>query len=290
MKKYTYLLVFYFVIQQFHLSAQKPVIHSPVIERIDGDFQFLEGPVWYKGYVLFSDIPANRIYSWKKEEGLKVFLEPSGNSNGLRMDKDGFLLMAQHGNRQIGVLDLIGEEFGLVWEFNGKRFNSPNDLTIRSDGSIYFTDPPYGISPEQAELDFSGVYLWTMEDDLYLLDSTMSRPNGIALSPDETTLYVTESPSRTIYAWDVEGNTVVNRRVFAVMDREGGNADGMKVDPNGFLYVTGPGGVWIFTPEGKKHSLIEIPGQVTNCSFGGEKGNELYVTTAKALYRVWNGK
>lgn len=288
MKKPILLLFFTLLLIQTIVYSQNPVIHAPVIERIDGNFKFLEGPVWFKGNVLFSDIPANKIYRWNETEGLSVFLEPSGNSNGLRMDRDGFLVMAQHGHRQIAVRDLIGEEFGLVWEFEGKRFNSPNDLTIRSDGSIYFTDPPYGISPDQAELNFSGIYLWTMEDDLYLLDSTFHRPNGIALSPAESKLYVTESPSRTIYVWDVEGNTVKNRRVFAIMDKEGGNADGMKVDQYGYLYVTGPGGVWVYSSEGQKIDIIEIPGQVTNCAFGGENGDELYVTTAKALYRVRN--
>lgn len=272
------------------LYAQGPVIHSPQIQRIDGDFQFLEGPVWYEGRILFSDIPANKIYQWSVTEGLRAFYEPSGNSNGLMLDHQGFLILAQHGKRQVAVLDDRGEEFGLVMEYQGKKLNSPNDLTLRSDGSIYFTDPPYGIDVKDAELDFSGVYLWTKQDELFLLESTFSRPNGIALSPDESKLYLSESPSRTVYVWDVDQNEVKNKRVFARIEREGGNADGMKVDPNGFVYVTGPGGVWVYSADGTKVQLIEIPGQVTNCAFGGEKGDELYVTTAHALYRVRNGK
>ena len=269
------------------LSAQASFVHSSAIERIDGDFQFLEGPVWFDGKILFSDIPANKIYSWNEKEGVKVFYEPSGNSNGLMLDLDGLLILAQHGNRQVAVLDDKGEEFGLIMEYENKRLNSPNDLALRSDGSIFFTDPPYGISAEQAELDFSGIYLWTIHDELFLLDKSFPRPNGIALSPDQKKLYVTESPSRKIYVWDIEENSIKNRRVLAVIDQAGGNADGMKVDEAGNLYVTGPGGIWVFTPEGKKVDLIEIPGQVTNCAFGGDKGDELYVTTANALYRVY---
>jgi gluconolactonase len=203
------------------------------------------------------------------------------------LDLNGYIILAQHGKRQLAVLDDKGEEFGLVMKFEDKKLNSPNDLTLRSDGSIYFTDPPYGISPDQAELGFSGIYLWNMHDELFLLDKSFPRPNGIALSPDEKKLYVTESPSRKIYEWDIDENEIKNKRVLAVIDQEGGNADGMKVDEKGYLYVTGPGGVWVFSPEGKKVDLIEIPGQVTNCAFGGEKGDELFVTTAKALYRVY---
>jgi gluconolactonase len=274
--------------QTENLPAQDPVIHAPQIERIDGDFVFLEGPVWYDGSILFSDIPANKVYRWDKAGGLRIFYEPSGNSNGLMIDHNGYLILAQHGKRQIAVLDDTGEEFGLISTFKNKRFNSPNDLTLRSDGSIYFTDPPYGISKEQEELGFSGVYLWTVHDDLFLLEKGLKRPNGIALSPDESTLYVTETPSKSIYAWDVDEDKVTNKRLLAVMDGTGGGADGMKVDENGFLYVTGPGGVWIFSPAGEKIRLIEIPGQVTNCAFGGKNGDELYVTTAEALFRIWN--
>jgi gluconolactonase len=283
-------IFFFFMISSLSagLYAQGPVIHSPQIQRIDGAFQFLEGPVWYEGRILFSDIPANKIYQWSVTEGLRTFYEPSGNSNGLMLDHQGFLILAQHGKRQVAVLDDSGEEFGLIMDYEGKKLNSPNDLTLRSDGSIYFTDPPYGIDPKDAELDFSGVYLWTMEDDLFLLEKTFSRPNGIALSPDESQLYVSESPSRTIYVWDVIENRVENKRVFARIEREGGNADGMKVDPQGYVYVTGPGGVWVYAPDARKINLIEIPGQVTNCAFGGENGDELYVTTANAFYRVRN--
>jgi gluconolactonase len=280
-----------FILLTFNsLFAQHSITSAYKIDRIDGNFKFLEGPVWYQGSILFSDIPANKIYSWNEEEGVKVFYEPSGNSNGLMLDLNGFLILAQHGNRQVAVLDDRGEEFGLIMEYKGKKLNSPNDLALRFDGSIYFTDPPYGISSDQAELDFSGIYLWTMQDELFLLDKSFPRPNGIALSPDQNTLYVTESPSRKVYAWDIEENSIKNKRVLAVIDQEGGNADGMKVDKEGYLYVTGPGGVWVFSPEGKKMDLIEIPGQVTNCAFGGEKGSELFVTTANALYRLYKKK
>lgn len=287
-KKFIPIILTFFLIFFMHsLFSQHNISSTSKIDRIDGDFKFLEGPVWYQGSILFSDIPANKIYSWNEGEGVKVFYEPSGNSNGLMLDLNGYIILAQHGKRQLAVLDDKGEEFGLVMKFEDKKLNSPNDLALRSDGSIYFTDPPYGISPDQAELGFSGIYLWNMHDELFLLDKSFPRPNGIALSPDEKKLYVTESPSRKIYEWDIDENEIKNKRVLAVIDQEGGNADGMKVDEDGYLYVTGPGGVWVFSPEGKKMDLIEIPGQVTNCTFGGENGDELYVTTAKALYRVY---
>ena len=276
------------MISIFRISAQPPVLTGSNIQRIDGEFQFLEGPAWKDGFIYFSDIPANKVYRWSEESGLETYLEDSGHSNGLLFDHDGILLLAQHGQRRVAVRFDDGEEFGLIEEYQGKRLNSPNDLTIRSDGAIYFTDPPYGIQPGQSETGFSGIYLWTREDVTILLDKSFSRPNGIALSPDEDFLYVNDSPSRKIYRWELDGDGLKNKKLFATLDAEGGNADGMKTDSSGFLYSAGPGGIWIFDPNGKLVRRIEIPGQVTNCGWGGENRDELFVTTANALYRVKN--
>ncbi|MBL7112225.1 MAG: SMP-30/gluconolactonase/LRE family protein [Bacteroidales bacterium] len=224
-----------------YITAQLPVLSDPVVEKIDISFQFLEGPVWMDGKILFSDIPANKVYQWTEEDGSSVFLEPSGNSNGLALDSQGRLLLAQHGKRQVAVLLENNSDSTLAGEYEGKRLNSPNDITVRSDDAFYFTDPPYGINPADSELGYSGIYLYTASGELRLMDKSLNRPNGIVLSPDESILYVSDSEARKIYTWETDGDTILNKTLFASMSPPG-NADGMKTDGNGFLYATGPAG------------------------------------------------
>ncbi|MCX7798422.1 MAG: SMP-30/gluconolactonase/LRE family protein [Melioribacter sp.] len=258
-----------------------------VVEKIADGFQFVEGPVWKDGSLLFSDIPANTVYKWSPDSGIKVFLRPSGNSNGLALDKNGNLLLAQHGLRQIARLEKSGELTPLATHYDGKRLNSPNDIAVKSDGSIFFTDPPYGINTTQEELRFYGIYRITPEGKLQLLDKTLYRPNGIAFSPDEKKLYVSDSEARIIYVWDVISDSIIsNKRRFAYMPPRG-YADGMKVDQFGFLFAAGPIGIWIFNSEGNIIDTIPIPGQTTNCCFG-EDGRTLFVTASGAVYRVKN--
>jgi sugar lactone lactonase YvrE len=173
--------------------------------------------------------------------------------------------------------------------YEGKRLNSPNDITVRSDGAFYFTDPPYGINPGESELGFSGIYLYTGSGELLLLDKSLYRPNGIALSPDESILYASDAEVREIYTWEIDGDTILNKTLFASMTPSG-YADGMKVDENGFLYATGPGGIWMYHPDGTFIRTIPVPGQVTNCGWGAKEDTILFVTTGNYLYMITNKK
>jgi len=269
---------------------QSPVLTNPVVEKIWGGFQFVEGPVWVDTLgLLFSDINGNTVYRWSLDSTISAFLSPSGNSNGLALDKQGRLLLAQHGNRQVARREENGTITSLATHYDGKRLNSPNDLAVKSDGSVFFTDPPYGISTAQAELGFNGIYRLSPSGILQLLDDTFYRPNGIAFSPDETKLYVAECEATRIYVWDVVNDTAVaNKRVFADISLSGG-FDGMKVDSAGFVYSTGPTGIWIFSPEGEPVDTIKVPEQTTNCGWGGADREALYVTSGKTIYRIRKG-
>ncbi|MDH7605152.1 MAG: SMP-30/gluconolactonase/LRE family protein [Melioribacter sp.] len=278
------MVLFLFINQLFSQSINTKGI---IVEKIADGFQFVEGPVWKDGALYFSDIPANTIYRWKPDSGISVFLKPSGNSNGLALDKNGNLLLAQHGLRQVARLEKNGTLTPLATHYDGKRLNSPNDIAVKSDGSIFFTDPPYGINSSQEELRFYGIYRISVSGNLQLLDKSLFRPNGIAFSPDEKKLYVSDSEARIIYVWDViSDSTIANKKRFASMAPQG-YADGMKVDKYGFIFEAGPIGIWVFSPEGTVVDTIPIPGQTTNCCFG-EDGRTLFVTSGNAVYRVKN--
>lgn len=267
------------------LYAQSPVPEGAEVEEVAGGFSFIEGPVWLTdGFLLFSDINANKVYKWSEGGGVEVYLDPSGQSNGLAVDAAGNLLLAQHAKRRIAKLDVNGVETNLVNRYDGKLLNSPNDLVVKSDGAIYFTDPPYGGNP--SELGFSGIFRFSPEGDLVLLDASLSRPNGIAFSPDQTKLYVNDSEARRIYIWDIQSDgTIKNKKLFYFMN-ENGNADGMKVDTNGNLYSAGPGGIWIFKPDGTLLDRIAVLGQTTNCNWGESDHKTLYITSANTMYRI----
>jgi gluconolactonase len=269
--------------------GQSPVPEGAEVERIADGFQFVEGPVWYDGGLLFSDIPANRVYRWTEGGGVEVFREPSGHSNGLALDAEGRLLLAQHGPRRVARIEDDDSETELAGEYAGMRLNSPNDLTLHSDGSIYFTDPTWGWQSNQSdgppELGFMGVFRIDPEGELHLAVDSLFYPNGIVFSPDESTLYVSTSHQRTVVAFDVDDHTLSGGRVFASLQ---GNdaADGMKVDAEGRLYVTGPGGVWIYAPDGTLLDRIDVPGQTTNLAWGDADGGTLYITSGTGLYRI----
>jgi gluconolactonase len=271
--------------------SQSPVPQDAELEKIAEGFQFVEGPVWIDGIgLLFSDIPANTVYKWTAEGGAVSYLSPSGNSNGLALDLQGRLLLAQHGNRRIARIEENGTETALATHYNGKRLNSPNDLAVKSDGSIFFTDPAYGISPGQEELDFSGIYRISPDGVLYLLDSTVSWPNGIAFTPDETKLYVGDSQAGIIYVYDVVDDTLIaNRQQFAFMSASGGT-DGMKTDGEGYLFSSGPFGIWVYAADGTVLDTIEVPGQTTNCNWGDDDRQTLYITSGSAVYRIRLGE
>lgn len=256
------------------------------VEKIAEGFQFVEGPVWMNDLLLFSDIPANTVYQWSESGGTAVFLNPSGNSNGLALDLEGNLLLAQHGKRQVAKLDSEGNETPLATHYQGKRLNSPNDITVKSNGSIYFTDPPYGLGGAASELGFYGIFVITPNGKLHLLDQSLNRPNGIALSPDETKLYVSDSEAKKLFIWDlVNDTTVENKAEFASMSGSG-SADGMKVDEQGIIYATGPRGIWIYEPDGTLITVVDVPGQTTNCGWGGENKDILFITSGSAVYQM----
>ncbi|MCB0750281.1 MAG: SMP-30/gluconolactonase/LRE family protein [Ignavibacteriae bacterium] len=254
------------------------------LEKVVEGFQFTEGPVWKDGSILFSDIPTNKIYMWNEKEGLTVFLEPSGNSNGLAIDKDGNLLLAQHGKRRLAKLSSDGKEVSLADNYFGSKLNSPNDIAVKSDGTIFFTDPPYGINSEQEELGYYGIFKLGTDGKLRLLDNSLRRPNGIAFSPDEKLLYVTNSETKDIYVWDVADGKITNKRLFAKLEPNGGG-DGLKVNSKGRLFVSGSFGIWIFESDGNLLESFEVPGQTTNCTFGDDDGKTLYITSGNALYK-----
>jgi gluconolactonase len=242
------------------------------------------------GFLLFSDIPADRIYKWSRQKGVEVFRKPSGNSNGLTYDKSGRLIICEHGNRRVSRIEKDGSYKVLAEKFQGKRLNSPNDVVVKSDGTIYFTDPPYGIKPEQQELPFQGVFrLDPSTKKLTLLAKDFPRPNGLAFSPDEKVLYVADSSIEQshVRAFNVRSDgTLSNGRVFAeTRSKKPGNPDGIKVDTEGHLHVSASG-VWIFDENGKHLGTIETPETPANIAWGDEDWKTLYITARTSLYRI----
>lgn len=271
--------------------GQSSILKEVQVEKIAEGFQFVEGPLWKNGELLFSDIPANKIYQWSPDHETKILIEPSGNSNGLALDNEGRLLLAQHGERRLARLEADGSQTPLATHYKGKKLNSPNDIAVKGDGSIFFTDPPYGITNSEEELGFYGIYRISKSGSVQLLDSTLRRPNGIAFSPNEKKLYVSDCEAKIIYVWDVlEDTAIANKKQFASMNVEGSGADGMKMDSQGMLYCTGPLGVWIFNSEGTVIDTIEVPGQTTNCNWSGKDQSTLYVTSGNAVYKLTNFK
>ena len=275
------------------------------IEKLADGFVFTEGPVWMRSEsrLLFSDVRGNTVYEWSEAEGASAFIDPvfegdrtglrSVSSNGLTLDAEGRLVMCEHGNRRISRVEADGTRTTLVDSYEGRRLNSPNDATYSSDGWLYFTDPGSALEGRNEsplrELDFNGIYRLSPGGELELLYREQSRPNGIALSPDETTLYVANSdPNQKVWmAYDLSEDGVSNPRVFYdVNDQAGeGAADGMKVDSAGNLFATGPGGVWVLAPDGTHLGTI-MPDEVPANVGWGDDGRTLYMTGRTGLYRI----
>ena len=267
----------------------KSLIEADEPERLATGFQFTEGPVWMAGgYLLFSDIPANIMYKWTPESGAEVWREPSGNSNGLTRNSDDLLLACEHGNRRVSRTNPDGTVETIAGAYQGKRLNSPNDLVVKSDGVIYFTDPPYGIQPEEKEQPHNGVYRILTDGSLQLMADDFERPNGLAFSPDESILYIDDSYFRHLRAFDVrEDGTLENSRIICDMDHpQPGSPDGLKVDEEGHIYVTGATGVWVFEPDGELLGVIAPPERPANCAWGDEDKKSLYLTAQTSLYRI----
>jgi gluconolactonase len=259
------------------------------LELIADGHMFTEGPVWSpEGYLLFSDIPANIIFRWSEGEQPSAFIMPSGNSNGLAFDAMGRLLAAEHGNRRVSRR-VIGQDAETVADqYQGSKLNSPNDLVVRSDGTIYFTDPPYGIQQNQQELDFQGVFRVDPRGAISLVADDFDRPNGIVLSPDELKLYVADTNGEHVRVFDVQPDgSAVGGDVFIDLASDlPGNPDGMAVDVFGDLYVSGGGGVRVVTPAGELLGTIDVPESVTNCKFGDPDGQALFITAPPKVYRI----
>jgi gluconolactonase len=265
-----------------------PVAGEP--EIVTEGFRFTEGPYWHpEGFLLFSDIPANRVYKWTPGNSeSEVYLEPSGNSNGIAARPDGTLLLAQHAGSVSEVTDSLTTN-PVATQYNGMRLNSPNDVAVRSDGLIYFTDPTFGVSDDERELDISGVYRINADGSVTLLYDGFNLPNGIAFSPDESLLYVNDSETGQILRFDVLDNgNLENPQPFADIGEmaELGGADGMKTDSEGRLYTTGPNGFIVFDEDGNRIKQIRFDHQITNLAWGGEEMNELYMTSPSAIYRI----
>jgi gluconolactonase len=278
------------------------------LEKLAEGFRWSEGPTWYGGAVVFSDVLANTVYRWKPGmTSAEVFLRPSGmltskpgfrepGSNGLARDVAGRLLLCQHGERQVARFD-NGTFTTVADRYDGKRFNSPNDLAVRKNGEIYFTDPPYGlegiVDSRLREISFAGVYRIATDGKVTLLTDRLSFPNGIGFSPDEKTLYVAVSEPRAtrIVAFDVNADgTLANERTFFdARDRAAaglkGLCDGLKVDREGNLWATGPGGVQVISPAGKLLGVLNTNEPTGNCCWGDD-GGTLYITANYFLVRV----
>ena len=279
------------------------------LEKLAEGFDWAEGPIWIKKgeYLLFSDVPQNVVYHWKEGEKVTEFLKPSGytgtiprggepGSNGLTVDSQGRLVLCEHGDRRVARLESDGKKTTLADRYQGKRFNSPNDLVYHSNGDLYFTDPPYGLEGKtddpKKELPFNGVYRLKPNGDLTLLTDKLTFPNGLAFSPDEKILYVAVSdPKKAIWmTYDVkEDGTIANGRIFfdstSRVTGKNGLPDGMKVDAKGNLWATGPGGVLIFSPDGKHLGTINTGEATANCNWGND-GTVLYVTADMYLCRI----
>ena len=257
-------------------------------QRLATGFQFTEGPVWHPdGYLLFSDIPPGIIYRWTPG-GITAFLTPSRRSNGLIFDRPGRLVACEHDGRQVSRMAGDGQMVTVAANYQGKRLNSPNDIVEHSSGSIYFTDPFFGITKETSELGFFGVFRVDPDGRLTLLVSDPETPNGLAFSPDESILYVNDTFRRHIRAFNVQSDgSLSNDRVFITMTGDAdGLPDGMKVDVQGNVYCTGPGGIWAIDPSGDHIGTIGFPETPANLAFGGQDNQTIYVTARTSLYSV----
>lgn len=268
------------------------------LERVATGFVFTEGPLWdaRTGSLYFSDIPANRIHRWDGSGAATLFRDPSGKSNGLTWDLQGRLTACEHLNRRITATEADGRITVLTDSYEGRRLNSPNDLVFHSTGRLYFTDPPYGIQSAdfgalaEQEQPVNGLYLLAPgAKEPVLLCDDFDRPNGLAFSPDEQTLYVADTPRYHVRRFQVrEDGTLGGGEVFAQFEESqgAGRPDGMKVDVAGNLYTTGPGGLWIVAPDGTILGQLRFPERTANCGWGDHDLHSLYVTATHSVYRL----
>jgi gluconolactonase len=283
------------------------VARGTKVERVANGYTFVEGPLWRNGELWFSDLVGNTLNAVGADGRARVLMQKAGGletippgsymgSNALAHDKDGAVLLAQHGLRRIARLDAQFQGTTLVDRFEGKRLNSPNDMVFHPDGSLWFTDPPYGLPGQDKdpakEVPFNGVYRWA-DGRLEPMIRDLTRPNGLAFSPDGKALYVANSgPEMFIVRYDVgAGGRLSNGRHFFDFPSDGGQAppdvpDGLKVDAQGNVWATGPGGIRIVTPEGRVLGQIRLPEVAANLAFGGPDLKTLYITASTSIYRM----
>jgi gluconolactonase len=295
-------------------AFDKLIGRDAALEKLADGYAWTEGPVWVPregGFLLFSDIPNNRIVKWQEGQKPSDFMKPSGyvgsrtdfkepGSNGLLLDPEGRLILMEHGDRRVTRYDFkTKEKTVLADKYEGKRLNSPNDGVFKSNGDLYFTDPPYGRMLKDKEgfpdrdMDYCGIYRLSKDGKLTLLTKEMTKPNGIAFSPDEKTLYMSNSdPDKAVWmAFEVKADGTLGKgRVFFdstewAKQKKPGLPDGMKVDKDGNLFATGPGGLHVFTPEGKLLGTLNTGVPTANCNWGND-GTVLYVAADKAICRI----
>ena len=302
-------------------AADRIIPKDAKLEKVATGFTWVEGPVWVKGYLFFADITSNSIREWTPGVGVQIFQQPSGyqgaapyggpepGSNGMTLDARGRLTAAGHAQRDVFRFESVfpkGAITILADEYNGKRLNSPNDLVYKSDGSLYFTDPPYGLrtqgdNDKEKQLKVNGVYriAHALEHKagaapergaLSLVVSDLTRPNGIAFSPGEKYLYVDNTEPKKLwmrYTVRPDGSLGDGKVLYdATSDSRPGAPDGMKVDVKGNIYSAGPAGVWIISPEGKALATIVMPERTSNVAWGGPDRKTLYITASSSLYRI----
>lgn len=274
------------------LVVAEPRIIAESLETVATGYTFTEGPAWDGTRLIFSDIPGDAVHVHTPgETGAKLLYAPSMNANGHTFDLAGRLLNAEHGSGALTRWTPEGGRQVIVEAYQGKRLNSPNDVVVRSDGLILFTDPPYGLGERAAELAFSGVFaLDEVTGRMMLIDAAHSRPNGLALSPDEKVLYVGDTATQTVWAYDLaaDGTASGKRLVVDVTDEsKPGRVDGLRVDREGLVYVTCPGGICVVDPA--RREVIErlaTPKHATNLAWGGPELSDLYITAQSDVYRV----
>jgi gluconolactonase len=309
-------------IERLDPAVDRLVPANAKVEKVAGGFdKWTEGPAWTRnGTLLFAEIPANNIVQWTPGKGASVFMHPSGytgaepyggtepGSNGMTLDADGRVSVAGHARRNVWRLESVDPKAQitvLADSYQGKKLSSPNDLVYKSDGSLYFTDPPYGL-PTQGdndplkELKINGVYRIVGArqhkpgappdpSKIQLIIGDLSRPNGIAFSPDEKFMYIAESGKNVWMRYRVNADGTVTDGVVllaAPESKEPGDPDGIRVDKSGNIYGSGPGGVWIISPEGKHLGTIKVPERVANVAWGDKDGKTLYITASTGLYRI----
>jgi gluconolactonase len=301
-------------IERNDLALDAIISKEAKAEIIAEGFEWSEGSLWVEKHnmLLFSDVPKNTVYKWTEEKGKETYLKPSGftgdssdckepGSNGLTLDNDGNLVLCQHGDRKVSRMDApldkpAAKYISLADKYKGKRFSSPNDLIFNKAGELFFTDPPYGLKTQddtdpKKEIKYNGVYKVKKDGTVILLVDSITRPNGLAFFPGEKRLLVASSDpvKPNWYVFDVNGDSLTNGKIFfsaAGYDKAWhGLPDGLKIDKNGNVFATGPGGVYIFNSEGKKLGMLRLENATSNCALSPDE-KTLYVTNDMYVLRV----